>query len=310
MEVTSNPNVLILLATYNGDIWLEDQINSIFSQSGVNVKILVSDDYSNDESPNLLSDIIKLNPNIEKLDNNIKCGTAGQNFFQLIRNCEYKNFDYIAFSDQDDIWLENKLINGIKCLEKSSAYGYSSSALAFWNSGKEKLLTQNQSIRNLDYLFEGAGQGCTFIMKSDLFSIVQKFCKNNKNLTDLFYYHDWLVYLLARTNGKKWFFDKRSFIKYRQHSRNDTGAKDGLMAIKSRLRLIANGWYKGQIEVALGIAKLTINSNSNLEEFEKTFTTKKSYLRRLNLARFFIFQGRRKFTDRLVLVISSLLGWI
>lgn len=310
MEAASKPNVLILLTTYNGVIWIEDQIKSILSQSRVNVKILVSDDFSNDESPKLLGDIIKNNPNIKKLDNSIKCGTAGQNFFQLIRNCDYKNFDYIAFSDQDDIWLENKLFNGIKCLEQSSACGYSSSALAFWDSGKEKLLTQNQSVRNLDYLFEGAGQGCTFIMKSDLFSLVQKFCKNNKSLTDSFYYHDWLVYLIARTNRKKWFFDNRSFIKYRQHTGNETGAKGSFTAIKSRLRLIANGWYKGQIEVALEIARLTINKSSDLEKFENIFTTKKSIFRRLNLARFFIFHGRRKFADRLVLVLSSLLGWI
>lgn len=310
MEAVSKPNVLVLLATYNGSLFLEEQLDSIFAQSEVNVKILVSDDHSDDKSPQLLNNFIKCNTNIDILASNLRTGSAGQNFFQLIRNCEYKDFDYIAFSDQDDIWLKNKLSNGIKCLQNSSACGYSCSALAFWDSGKEKLLTQNKSIRNLDFLFEGAGQGCTFILKRSFFSEVQKFCIDKKNMTDIFYYHDWLIYLLARANCKKWFFDERSFIRYRQHANNDTGASGSLSAIKSRLSLIANGWYKRQIEAALEISKLTIKSKSDIKEFERIFNKSDSLSRRLLLARFFIFNGRRKATDRLVLIFAALLRWI
>ena len=310
MEVASKPNVLVLLATYNGSLFLEEQLNSILAQSEVNVKILASDDNSDDESPQILSNFIKSNANIEKLSRNNKNGSAGQNFFQLIRSCEYKDFDYIAFSDQDDIWLKNKLSSGIECLQNSSAYGYSCSSLAFWESGKEKLITQNKSIRNLDFLFEGAGQGCTFILKSSFFSEVQRFCIDKKNITDMFYYHDWLIYLIARTNYKKWYFDERSFIRYRQHETNDTGASGSFRGIKSRLSLIANGWYKRQIEVALKISKLTIKSNPEIEEFEKIFTKSDSLYRRLILVRFFIFNGRRKAIDRVILVFASFVGWI
>ena len=310
MEVLSKPNVLVLLATYNGVIWLEEQLNSIFDQSDVCVKILVSDDQSDDESPQFLSNFIKSNPNIEMILDNDRSGSAGQNFFQLIRNCDYKDFDYIAFSDQDDVWLKNKLSSGIECIENTSACGYSSSTMAFWESGKKKLITQSKDVRKFDFLFEGAGQGCTFILKHDFFTYVQKFCIDNESITKKFYYHDWLVYILARSNGNDWFFDDRSFIRYRQHASNDTGARGSIEAVKSRLSLIASGWYKRQIEVALEISKLTTKKRKNLEEFEKIFTRTGSLHRRLILARFFILKGRRKTTDRLALVFSALLGWI
>lgn len=310
MEVLSKPNVLVLLASYNGGMWLVEQLNSIFDQSDVCVKILVSDDQSDDESPQFLSNFIKSNPNIDMILDNDRSGSAGQNFFQLIRNCDYKDFDYIAFSDQDDVWLKNKLSSGIECLQNSYACGYSSSTMAFWESGKEKLITQSKEVREFDFLFEGAGQGCTFILKRDFFSYVQKFCIENEGTTKKFHYHDWLVYILSRSIGNNWFFDNRSFIKYRQHTSNDTGARGSVRAVKSRLSLIASGWYKRQIEVALEISKLTTTKRANLEEFEKIFTKTGSLYRRLILAKFFIFKGRRKATDRLVLVFSALLGWI
>lgn len=310
MEVLSKPNVLVLLATYNGGIWLDEQINSILDQSDVCVKILVSDDQSDDESPQILSNFSKSNPNIDVILDNDRSGSAGQNFLQLIRNCDYHDFDYIAFSDQDDVWLKNKLSAGIECLENSCASGYSSSTLAFWESGNEKLITQSNKVRKFDFLFEGAGQGCTFIIKRNFYSYVQKFCIDNESITKNFYYHDWLVYILARANGNHWFFDDRSFIRYRQHISNETGARGSIEAVKSRLSLIASGWYKRQIEVALEISKLTTRKIKNLEEFENIFARTGSFRRRLILARFFILKGRRKTTDRLALVFSALLGWI
>jgi rhamnosyltransferase len=306
----SKPKVLVLLAVYNGNSWLDEQINSIFKQEGTSLELVISDDNSNDGSQVYLKNLIKKKPHLKITFKKKGSGSAGQNFLSLIRNCNPFGYDYIAFSDQDDVWLENKLSAGIECIENASACGYSSSTQAFWKSGKEKLITQSKEIRELDFLFEGAGQGCTFILKHDFFSYVQKFCIDNESITEKFYYHDWLVYILARSNGNDWFFDDRSFIRYRQHASNDTGARGSVGALKSRLSLIANGWYKRQIKVALEISKSSIESKSDTQEFEKIFYKSDSLRRRLLLVRFFISNGRRKTSDRIVLVLSSLLGWI
>ena len=303
------PKVLILLAAYNGSLWLGEQLDSISKQTGVSIKVLVSDDHSDDDTEDLLLKFIKSNADVRLINSKKSSGSAGQNFFRLIRNCDYEDFDYIAFSDQDDVWLTDKLVSGIECLKSSTACGYSSSTLAIWQSGKEKLITQARKIRNLDFLFEGAGQGCTFILKRDFFGHVQKFCVDNREVTNRFYYHDWLVYILARASDEEWFFDERSFIRYRQHGTNDTGAKGSMGAVKSRLRLIANGWFKSQVKIALEIAKLIVKKSADLDCFGQIFSSNDSLSRRLILVKFFIVNGRRKTTDRMVLAAASLLGW-
>lgn len=304
------PRVLILLAMYNGRAWIKEQIDSIANQYGVTTEIMVSDDNSNDDSKKLLVEIMKINDNVSMISRSKSSGSAGQNFFHLIRNCDFESFDYIAFSDQDDVWLENKLSSGIECLENYSACGYSSSVSAFWESGKEKLICQSKKVRELDFLFEGAGQGCTFILKRDFFSSVQKFCIANKSTTEKFFYHDWLVYILARSTGQNWYFDERSFIRYRQHESNETGAKTNLAAVRSRLKLISNGWFKKQIAIAVHVSKSISPKSSYLNDFDELFKRQDSLSRRLKLVTFFISRGRRKTTDRIVLAAASFLGWL
>lgn len=304
------PRVCVLMATYNGSEWLSQQVNSILIQSDVSVKLVISDDISTDQTSKEISTLIDGDDRISQLENSVQSGSAGQNFFHLIRNADTKNFDYIAFSDQDDVWSKDKLISGIKCLKESSASGYSSSALAFWPSGKEKLITQSAKVRSLDFLFEGAGQGCTFILKKNLFSVVKKFCIKNRNKTNNFYYHDWLVYIIARTNGESWYFDKRSFINYRQHNLNDTGAKFSVSGIKKRIGLISNGWYKKQILFAFEISKGISNQNSYLDHFKKIYEKDDSIFRRLSLIVFFFRNGRRKLSDRIILVLATIFKWI
>jgi len=304
------PKVLILLATYNGMLWLEEQLESITKQTGVRVKILISDDHSDDGSLDSILEFIESNSNAEMITSEKSSGSAGQNFFRLIRNCDYQNFDYIAFSDQDDVWLADKLVSGIECLKSSSVCGYSSATLAVWESGKERLIKQAKQLRNFDFLFEGAGQGCTFILKHDFFGYVQEFCVDNKEVTNRFYYHDWLVYILARASHKEWFFDERSFIRYRQHSTNDTGAKGSLEAVRNRLKLIKNGWFKAQISIALEISKLVVKQSVDLDDFGQVFYRNDSLTRRLILMKFLVVNGRRKTSERMVLATASLLGWI
>jgi rhamnosyltransferase len=237
-------------------------------------------------------------------------GSAGQNFFSLMRDCNSLGYDYIAFSDQDDIWHPDKLSSGIKLLEESEASAYSSSASAFWPSGSKRILKQSNVQRSKDYLFEGAGQGCTFILKNDFFSEIQIFCQRNRFLTDQFYYHDWLVYILARSWNKVWAFDVHSFIEYRQHESNDTGARKGIESIKNRVNLIANGWYKNQIGLAIQIAQIASGNHANLSYIADLYSEKDSIRRRINLMIFVLMNGRRKLSDRFVLIIAGALRWI
>jgi len=97
----------ILLATYNGEKYLRQQLDSIFSQSYQEWKLLVRDDGSNDNTISIIEDYIAQHPGRIRLvvDEKGRLG-PGLNFGELLK---YSTLEYVMFSDQDDVWLPNKI---------------------------------------------------------------------------------------------------------------------------------------------------------------------------------------------------------
>lgn len=308
----TNPKVLILMATFNGEKWIMEQMNSIVNQSGIDIKILVSDDLSSDQTVNMIKK--KYGNHVEFLDNESNFGSAGKNFMNLYQHANANEYDYVALSDQDDIWKDNKLIKSINSINSNNVDFCSSYVEAFWQNGKKSVLKQNTYITDYDFIFEGAGQGCTFVMKQDFFKKFTLFFKKNsidKNTN--FYYHDWLIYIFARMTNHSWHHIKESLMDYRQHDNNDTGAKVSLLGITARIKKIRNGWYKKQIAEALKISFLAddkFEKLHNLKKFEKVFSSNNSLLRKLKLIFYILKNGRRSFQDRIVLLFSVIMGWI
>ena len=114
------PKVAVLLTTYNGEKFIEEQCASIFSQLNVDVTIYFSDDCSTDSTMHLLKRICNENINCYILSENNKFGSACENFLSLILKAPINNFDYISFADQDDIWLPNKLACAVDKLVKNN----------------------------------------------------------------------------------------------------------------------------------------------------------------------------------------------
>lgn len=305
------PRILVLLASYNGSPWIAQQIDSILNQVDVDVHILLLDDHSNDGTQELLMSLYGSNSKITILFSNSRSGSGGASFKQLFLIANISNFDYIAYSDQDDFWFPDKLSRGIYALKCSGASGYSSSVIAFWEDGKTKVLKQNARVRMADFIFEGAGQGCSFVLTSNAFKLIQQFCKSNTDLIDNFYYHDWLSYLLVRSSGFSWYFDPMPTLMYRQHKANDTGARSlGIKSIEKRLSLIRSGWYKKQVSLALTLHARAGIFNIAISDFANNLSSKNSYLRKVYFAKFILCNGRRRLLDRLIIVFSCLLGWI
>jgi rhamnosyltransferase len=302
------PKVLVLMASYNGELYIENQIESILNQKQVNVNVFIQDDNSCPRNVKYLEKITHSKKNISVKYNDKNFGSAGQNFFDIIRNIDVTGYEYIALSDQDDLWEKNKIIEGIKKINKLELSGYSSAVEAFWPNGKTKKISQSSSINDTDFLFEGAGQGCTFILTNKFFKKIQTFCNENIVLTKDFYYHDWFIYILCRSLDEKWFFDKNTYIKYRQHSLNDTGARSGFKAIHFRVKLINEGWYKKQVKIAIKIAKKA-NANSNsFNKAIKFYNLPNMKFRKFRLTFFILKDGRRKLVDKLVQIFFVLFG--
>lgn len=233
--------VLVLLAAYNGSKYLEDQIDSIIKQKNIDVTILISLDLSSDDSESIINTLVDENKNISMLPYKNRFGSAGANFFNLMYNANHSDFDYIAFSDQDDIWLDIKLDKGIECLLDSKSDGYSSNVLAYWEDGKTKLIKKNYPQSEFDYLFESPGPGCTFILTNKLFSkLKEDVVLKYKKINDL-WLHDWFIYSFARSKGYKWHIDDNSYMLYRQHSTNEVGANSGFKSFLKRVKLTLRG---------------------------------------------------------------------
>jgi rhamnosyltransferase len=302
------PRVLVLMAAYNGALWLNEQVDSILKQNGVHVRLVISDDWSSDGTPALL-ERLRIDPRVSTVAPPQRTGSAAQNFFWLLRQPQEANFDFVALADQDDVWLEQKLLAGCAALSTSDAGGYSCAVTAFWPDGTRRDLHQESKTTASDYLFEGAGQGCTFLLQASFFSRLQRFLLEHAPSTSAIHYHDWALYALSRVWTIGWIFDPNRHVLYRQHEHNDTGARASSAGIVRRLKQLRNGWYGNQLT---RIAQLCEQAGlqPRVQQWRNLLSAPPSLGRRIKLARFVLRGGRRRKTDEMALLFAVLCGWI
>jgi len=288
--INSPPKVAVLLASYQGLPWIDKQIESILQQQNVNVELTISDDLSDDGTIDYL-DKKKLTFPMTLMPAK-RSGTAALNFFRLLIESDFSEADYIALSDQDDIWLPNKLDWAVQSIKKQNVEAYSSNVKAFWPDGRTKLINKAQPQQAYDYMFESAGPGCTFVMSHRLAIELQKFLRSHILDCQNIALHDWFIYAFARSRNYKWHIDSIPGLLYRQHEVNAFGANSGLKAITSRLKKLNQGWYTQQI---VTIARVL--NYQNMPPLQK--------IGRLNIwDRIFLiitsYQFRRRLRDRFV----------
>ena len=300
---------MVLLTSFNGSEWIKEQINSILNQKGVDLSILISDDCSSDNTISIIESICNKDQRVSLIKKDYPSGSAAKNFYYLFRTAKLDAYDFVAYSDQDDIWHPNKMYKAINKIKNNLVFGYSCSSISFWPNGSKKLLKQSNKITKSDFLFESAGQGCTYVLPIKSFKKIQDFCKKNSDL-DLLFHHDWLSYLLVRSWQESWYFDKRSWINYRQHNSNEIGSRGSIVSINKRLKLIKNGWYKRQILLSLDIYLSQDSENKTINYFNHIFKNTAGLKRKFLLTIFFIRNGRRKFFENTVLIASVIRGWI
>jgi rhamnosyltransferase len=289
--------VIVLMATHNGIRWVAEQLKSIQSQERVEVSILVSDDASTDGTFEYLNS----NSDVILLEGRGPHGFAGKNFFNLLLRADFSGYDFIALSDQDDIWHPWKLIRAIDCFETYGCDGYSANMTAFWENGREVLVDKAQLQREWDFLFQSAGAGCTYVMSAFLAKEIQRVLRANPQIMDEICLHDWFVYAWARSHGFKWFIDNVSVMRYRQHGKNEFGVNFGVKVAKSRLEKIKSGWYRGQV-VAIANACGVESQTLVCKVLSKTLSG------RISLA-FHAGKFRRRYRDAFVLALISMMDW-
>jgi rhamnosyltransferase len=248
------PQVAVLLAVFNGMGYIEEQLQSILCQQGVDVSIFISVDLSADGSYEWCGERARSNPRIQVLEYGERFGGAARNFFRLLRDVDLTGFDYVSFADQDDIWLPEKLDRAVSSMKDTGSHGYSSNVTAFWPDGTRKLVEKSQRQRRWDYLFEAAGPGCTYVMSSVLAGEIKKTVLANWSCANQLGLHDWFSYAFARANGYSWLIDAWPSMLYRQHPENQVGVNHGWKAFLYRLKKVALGWGIEQSALTAALA--------------------------------------------------------
>jgi glycosyltransferase involved in cell wall biosynthesis len=227
--VTYKPDIKILLATYNGQEYLAEQIDSILAQSNQNWQLLIRDDGSKDDTVRILEDYAKRLPDkIRLIANNGRRLGANLNFGKLL---EHADTEYVMFSDQDDVWLPNKIeltLNAMKAAEQI----YPDKPILIHTDlqvADSGLKTIADSLWVYQKLFPEAGNNLHRIMAQNVVTgctvmINKKAMAVSLPVPPEAIMYDWWLALNVCRHGKIIYVSIPSVL-YRQHSGNQVGAQ-------------------------------------------------------------------------------------
>jgi rhamnosyltransferase len=247
LKTTVKPKIAVLLTAFNGMKWIQEQVNSIFIQRGVDVTLFISIDLSTDGTYEWCVQLAQKNNQVVVLPYGAKFGGAAKNFYRLIREVDFCSFNYVALADQDDIWLEYKLARAVECFVTEEIDIYSSDVIAFWKSGRESIVKKSYPQKRYDYLFEAAGPGCTYVFKKKVLNEFKTFMNTNWMAVNEIALHDWLIYAFCRSKGFVWKIDDQTNMRYRQHLNNQFGLNTGLKAYWKRFLIVKSNWYRTEV---------------------------------------------------------------
>lgn len=257
-------SILILCSVYNGEKYLNQQINSILHQQGVITYLIIRDDGSSDNSLKLLNELYIENPNRIRIIAGKNLGCSKSFYTLLLEATKETKFSYVAFADQDDVWMKDKLVRAV---EKLRLYGsdsislYSSNLLVVDKNlnvlGKMWPERTNYSIGNS--LIESYAAGCTVVFTNGLLRFFLQ------HLPGSFQYHDkWLFHSCLLFGNL--IYDENAYILYRQHGNNVEGAgftlKDKIKHFLYSISQIKKQNYKEEEAVKL----LSVYSNELSDE--------------------------------------------
>ncbi|MCI7678181.1 MAG: glycosyltransferase family 2 protein [Streptococcus orisratti] len=236
--------VNILMSTYNGEKFLTEQIESIRQQTVTDWTLYIRDDGSSDKTPEIIKDFVAQDGRIcfINVDDRENFGVI-KNFYTLLK---HSRADYYFFSDQDDIWLPNKLEVTLAEAEK---YDETKPLLIYTDL---KIVDQKLNVLHESMIKTQSDHANT--------QLVQELTENtvtggtamiNHVLADLWttydrlLMHDWYLALVASSMGNLVYIDQPTEL-YRQHEANVLGARTWSKRMKNWLKphkLVEKYWW-------------------------------------------------------------------
>lgn len=271
--------VLVLMSTYNGQKYIERQIDSILNQENVSIELLIRDDGSSDNTVEIIHKMSQVNKNIK-----LYCGNNlgfTYSFYDLINHAS--GYDFYAFSDQDDIWHNNKIHDAIIKMSNEYILYASNMTIVDENLNKLGILYSNFNYeRNLlikCFPFYNPF-GCTIVWKDSL----QR--KLYNNLPNLRVPHDLWIHIVASFNGKV-YIDQKPQILHRIHGENACGIGRNFITRLKKLKKFYLSNFRITTDKTLSIA-IEKYGLDNFSEIDKQFLQlilmyKKSLLNKFKL---------------------------
>lgn len=210
--------ITVLMSTYNGEMYLKEQLDSILNQEQVDLTLLIRDDGSTDGTVNILKEYENLHGNIKWYSGtNLGCGKS---FFQLVLDAPES--DYYAFADQDDVWDKDKLAIAISKIRDSSKDIPSLYCSAIRPVDANLKLLPHKKAKEIKPTFgialtQAIAPGCSYVFNKLL---LEKFKKMKIDDIDI---HDWALFRVVTALDGFIYYDVGPHFSYRQHDNNVIG---------------------------------------------------------------------------------------
>jgi glycosyltransferase involved in cell wall biosynthesis len=245
LTTPGKPTVHILLASYQGEAYLAQQLESIAAQTYSTWQLWVSDDGSTDTTREIVAQFASQMPqSVVLLDG--PCKGVTQNFFHLLNTVSLDNPNSLyAFCDQDDVWLSEKVARAVAQYQSQTL----SNEQPYLYCGRTKIVDAN--LRHLGYsaiptrplgfgnaLLQNIAGGNTMVFNSALLEILRHINPLHSVL------HDWSAYQVAAGCAGVIHYDLECCLLYRQHTLNQVGVNSGFIASVKRLEKLCLGQYK------------------------------------------------------------------
>ena len=259
-------DVQVILATYEGEAYLEEQLDSLKAQT-CPFTCLIGDDGSLDRTVPILKDWALRDTRFCLAPGSHHLGATG-NFLRLLRSVRGP----VACCDQDDIWESDRLLKGMKALEQAEKqYGADTpilihSDLAVMDAGGQILHASfmrhqhwDPLIRDLPHLLvQNNVTGCTCLMNEPLRALVADHARPEE-----LFMHDWFFAQTAAAFGQIVYVDE-PLVRYRQHAGNVVGASHGGILLRALKALSMPGRIRERLQLNDAMAKCLLNSYDSL----------------------------------------------
>lgn len=260
----STDKIAILMATYNGEKYICQQIDSILSQTCKDWELYIHDDGSTDDTIAAVESYVEKYPNKIHLIDGKSTGGAKYNFFYLFGQVEAP---YYMTCDQDDVWLDKKIEltydkmltienkADVPCLVYTELRVVDSelNTIADTMSKYQSLDCHKRTINQ--FILQNSVTGCTMMVNRALRDKMLRITDIDNTIM-----HDWWAALVAAQFGKTAFIDEPTIL-YRQHGDNSLGA----LGINKLSYIVRRVWQKNQIQESLRLGRL------QAREFAKTY---------------------------------------